>query len=85
MTPDEQEALSFRYVMPRAMRLSSGRFALFIDGQDLQIVDGAELLALLPDTDDIEAYNQSLRVSRPKVNLGEPAKLTTLNLADLGL
>lgn len=81
MTEDEQEALSFRYVMPRVMRLSSGRFALFIDGQDLQIIQGVDLPFKVPTVDEIEAYHESIRASRPK----GPAKLTSLSLADLGL
>ena len=83
MTDDEQEALSFRYVMPRIMRLSSGRWALFVDGAPLRIItDPDELHQSIPTIDEIEAYQESLRASRPKAQLGP---LKTLNLADLGL
>lgn len=83
MDIDEQEAKSFQYVMPRAMRLSSGRFALLVDGQEPLICDGHTLLSRLPSSDEIEAYHQSFRASRPKAPVS--GKLTTLDLADLGL
>lgn len=85
MTEDEQEAKSFRYVMPRVARLSSGRFALFT-GQSLnrlQIVDGHTLLSNIPSLEEIDAQIEAARASRPRPK--NPGKLTSLNLADLGL
>lgn len=81
MTDDEQEALSCRYVMPRVMRLASGRFALFTGrGLDfLAIYDTPEALAsALPSYDDLEGANRP----EPRRPTG---RITALNLADLGL
>lgn len=78
MTEDEQEALSVKYVMPRAMRLSSGRFALWLDGQEMQIVDGHTLLSKLPGYEELAEQNKPI----PRSPTG---KITSLNLSDLGL
>lgn len=87
MTEDEQEALSFRYVMPRVMRLSSGKVVVMIDGQPpvfynswLHFADEGHI----PSSNEIEAYHESLRASRPRAVMG-PAKLTSIDLADFGL
>jgi hypothetical protein len=79
MTEDEQEARSARYIMPRIMRLSSGNIALFVDGEELQIIDalgGANLYEAIPTYETLAA-----RDVRP----APQGRLTSLNLADLGL
>lgn len=82
MTEDEQEARSFRYVMPRCVRLSSGKWAVFI-GQNLDqlqiITDWQELHQAIPSTADIEAAEALRRP--PKAS----KLITSINLADLGL
>lgn len=80
MTEDEQEALSAKYIMPRVMRLTSGRFALLVDGRSVEIVDGHTLLSRLPSYEDLVAYTESLRPP-PRAT----GKLASLNLADIGL
>ena len=75
MTPDEQEALSCKYVMPRVMRLASGRFALF-QGDALTIFNLADnLIAALPTYEELPEATRPLASPRRKA----------LNLADLGL
>ena len=81
MTEDEQEALSCKYCMGRIMRLSSGNIALLVDGQPLKIIEFDSIITLLdaiPSYESIVAYNESLR---PPTR----GKITSLNLADLGL
>lgn len=80
MTEDEQEAKSARYVLPRVMRLASGRFALFTgrDLDQLQIVDGATLLSIIPGYDDVAGAQTPVRRQPER-------KIRSINLADLGL
>jgi hypothetical protein len=82
MTEDEQEALSARYIMPRIMRLTSGNIALFVDGEDLQIfpVDAEYLRERLLDA--IPTYET---LAARDVRAAPKGRLTSLNLADLGL
>lgn len=79
MTEDEQEARSFRYVMPRCVRLSSGRWAVFHEDHLTIVSDWQELHQAIPSTGDIEAAEEA-KPRRPPER-----KLTSINLADLGL
>lgn len=75
MTEDEQEALSCKYVMPRCMRLTSGRFAL-MQGDILTICeDISALIAALPSYEELPEAKRPTATPRRKA----------LNLADLGL
>lgn len=80
MTEDEQEALSCRYVMPRVVRLTSGRFALFTGDllDQLQILEAEALASAIPSSVTLEGA----RRPEPRKSTG---KLASLNLADLGL
>lgn len=77
MTEDEQEALSCKYVMPRVMRLTSGRFAL-IQGDSLTIHEAAALLACIP------VYEELPEATRPAPR-STAGKIKSIDLAELGL
>lgn len=76
MTEDEQEALSCKYVMPRVMRLTSGRFAL-IQGDALTIHEAGALLAYIP------TYEELPEATRPAPSTA--GKIKSIDLAELGL
>lgn len=77
MTEDEQEALSCKYVMPRVMRLTSGRFAL-IQGDALTICEGPSALV-----NKIPTYEELPEATRSAPSTA--GKIKSIDLAELGL
>lgn len=84
MTPDELEAQSVKYNVARIVRLSSGNFALFSHYHSgaINLIKVGTLEALADDIPTAEAC----AYTAPKVETKKAGgKLTSLNLADLGL
>jgi hypothetical protein len=81
LSPDEQAALSIRYIAPRVVLLDSGLYAL-IDMQGDNppaILSGDALLYAIPTEAELSAeYSKGLTSKRAP-------KPSTLSLEDLGL
>jgi hypothetical protein len=69
VSEDEQEALSCKYVMPRVMRLTSGRFAMFSGLNDLRIYEAGALIAAIPGYDELPEAQPKAKPGRKPLNL----------------
>jgi hypothetical protein len=77
MTPEEQEALSYKYVAPHILRLSSGRYAVYDRRRDLMAIFNS----IEEATGLIEELSKLPEPEAPKTR----PKNDTLSLDDLGL
>lgn len=89
MTPDEQEALSFRYIAPRIMFLSSGNIAIIpmIGRRGVTIVEPQnfyDLQSYIPHPEELERqYEDAETAMRARLTKHMPPKPTKASLDDL--